>query len=75
MDELLGGLAFVLMLVVAASMGLGVNLEKWYGWAQVLSGFILGFLMGQNLIERIVTAIFFGLMTFWLGPMVWKRKH
>lgn len=75
MDELIGGLAFVSMLVVAVSMAFGVNLEKWYGWAQVLSGFILGFLMGQNLLERIAAAIFFGLMTFWLGPMVWKRKH
>ena len=75
MDELVAGLAVVSMLIVALSMGFGINLKKWYGWVQVLSGFLLGFLMAGGLVERMFFAIFFGLLPLWLGPIAWKRLH
>ena len=75
MNELIAGLAILSMLIVAVSMGLGVNLKKWYGWAQVFSGFLLGFLIGQNLAERIIIGIFLALLTMWLGPIAWKRLN
>jgi hypothetical protein len=75
MSELSAGLGVLSMIIVALSMGFGVNLKKWYGWAQVLSGFLLGFLMGQNLTERMISGLFFGLLTLWLGPIAWKRRQ
>jgi hypothetical protein len=75
MNELIAGLAILSLLIVSLSMGFGVNLEKWYGWAQVLSGFLLGFLTGQSLAERMIIGIFFALLTMWLGPIAWKRRH
>ena len=75
MNELFAGLAILSMLIVVSSMGFGVNLKKWYGWAQVFSGFLLGFLMAGGLVERVFFAIFFGLLTLWFGPIAWKRLH
>jgi hypothetical protein len=63
------------MIIFGLSMGFGVNLKKWYGWAQVLSGFLLGISMGQNLVEKMISGIFFALLTIWLGPMAWNRLH
>jgi hypothetical protein len=65
----------VLLVIVGYSMGFGVNLKKWYGWLQVLSGFLLGLLMGQNLAERLIAGVFFAVLTIWLGPLAWKRLH
>jgi hypothetical protein len=42
-------------------MAFGVNLKKWYGWAQVIAGFVLGLFMGNHLLEGIVPGIFFSL--------------
>jgi hypothetical protein len=75
MDELIAGLAILSMIIVAVSMALGVNLKSWLGWVQVASGFLLGFLMGQNLAERMISAIFFTLLVIWFGPMAWKRLN
>lgn len=75
MNDLFAGLAVLLIIIVAFSMGYGVNLKRWYGWVQVLSGFLLGFLMAGGLVEKTFFAIFFGLMTLWFGPIAWKRRH
>ena len=75
MNDLIAGIQLLSLLIFALSMGFGVNLKKWYGWAQVLSGFSFGFLSGQNLAERMIVGIFFGLLTLWLGPFAWKRRH
>ena len=75
MDELVAGLGILLMIIFGLNMAFGANLKKWYGWAQVLSGFLLGFLMGHNLAERMISGIFFALLTMWLGSIVWKRRH
>ena len=73
MNSLLNWLFIFLVLIVALSMAYGVNMKKWYGWAQVFSGFLLGLLMGTNTAERMITGIFFAAMTVWLGSIVWKR--
>lgn len=75
MNDLIAGIQILSLLIFALSMGFGVNLNKWYGWAQVLSGFLFGFLTGQNLPERVIIGIFFGLLTIILGPFAWKRRH
>jgi Na+/H+-dicarboxylate symporter len=63
--------------VGAFSIAFGANLKKWYGWLQVLSGFLLGFLVGtaHNTIEQIITGAFFALLIMVLGPIVWKRRR
>jgi DNA mismatch repair protein MutH len=78
--DLLFALLFTLLILAfALSMALGVNMKKWYGWLQVLSGFLLGSLMGspttQDLAGRIILGIFFGVITMWLGPIAWRRRH
>jgi hypothetical protein len=75
MEDLTAGLGVLSMLIVSFSMGFGVNLKKWYGWVQVFSGFLLGFLMGQELAERWILAIFIGLLTLGFGPIAWKRRQ
>jgi hypothetical protein len=75
MNNIFSIIFIVLMAIVASSMGFGVNLKKWYGWLQVLSGFLLGLLMGQNLAERLIAGVFFAVMTIWLGPIAWNRLH
>jgi hypothetical protein len=68
----------LLLLICAFSMGYGVNLKKWYGWAQVLAGFLLGWLMGwpsQNVTERIILGTFIAVMTILFGPIAWKRRQ
>ena len=75
MDSIFGVVFIILLVIISYSMGFGVNLKKWYGWAQVLSAFLLGLLMGQNLAERLITGVFFATMTIVLGPIAWKRRH
>ncbi len=75
MDELTAGLAILSMIIVAVSWALGVNLKSWLGWVQVASGFLLGFLMGQNIAERMICGIFLTLLTIWFGPIAWKRLN
>ncbi len=75
MGELIAGLGILSMLIVVLSWTFGVNLNTWFGRAQVLSGFLLGFLMGQNLAERVISGIFIALLTMWLGSIVWKRER
>ncbi len=75
MNELIAGIQLLSLLIFALSMSFGVNLKEWYGWAQVLAGFLFGFLSGQNLAERMIVGIFFGLLTIWLGSFAWKRRH
>lgn len=75
MNDILSGMAVLSMIIVAFSLGFGVNLKKWYGWGQVLSGFLLGFLMAGGLVERTFFAIFFGVLTLWFGPITWKRRN
>ena len=75
MNSIFGIVFIVLLVIVGYSMGFGVNLKKWYGWIQVLSGFLLGLLMGQNQAERFILGVFFGAMTILLGPIAWKRRQ
>jgi hypothetical protein len=77
MNSLFNWLLIFLMLIGAFSMAFGVNLKKWYGWVQVLSGFFLGFLMGstQNMTGNIVMGIFLAVLVAWIGPIVWKRRQ
>ncbi|SRR6266498_1550095 len=74
MNSIFGIIIILLIAIFGYSMGFGVNLKKWTGWLQVLSGFLLGSLMGQNLAERLMAGVFFGTMAIWLGPIVWKRR-
>ena len=75
MDSFFNFFIIILLLICSLSMAFGVNLKKWYGWAQVIAGFVLGFFMSNHLLEGIVPGIFFGLLMIWLGPIVWKRRH
>ena len=75
MNDLIASLYILLTIMWALTLVFGANLKKWYGWSQVLVGFLLGFLTGQNLAERMITGIFFALLTLWLGSMVWKRRN
>jgi hypothetical protein len=61
--------------VSAYSVGFGVNLKKWYEWLQVLSGFLLGLLMEQNLAERLIIGVFFAVVIILFGPIAWKRQQ
>ena len=68
----------LLLLICSLSIGFGVNLKKWYGWAQVFASFLLGWLMAwpsQNVTERIISGAFFAVLTILLGPIVWKRRQ
>ena len=67
----------ILIAVCAFSVTYGTNLKSWYGWVQVLSGFLLGILIGspQNMIGQLVTGVFFALLIILLGPVVWRRRH
>jgi hypothetical protein len=67
-----------LLLIVGLSIGFGVNLKKWYGWIQVLAGFLLGWLMAwpsQNVTERIISGTFFAVLIILLGPIALKRRQ
>jgi hypothetical protein len=75
MKDLIAGMTILLMIIFGLNLAFGANLKRWYGWAQVLSGFLLGFSMGQSLTERMISGIFFALLTMWLGSIVWKRRH
>ena len=75
MNDLISGLYILLTIMCSLTLAFGANLKKWYGWAQVLAGFLLGFLTGQNLAERMIIGIFLALLTMWLGPIVWKRRN
>lgn len=68
----------LLLLTVGVSVGFGVNLKKWYGWIQVLAGFLLGWLMGwpmQNMAGSIILGIFFAVITIVLGPIALKQRQ
>ena len=68
----------LLLLIFGFSVGFGVNLKKWYGWAQVLASFLLGWLMAwssPNIIEGIGLGTFFAILTILLGPIAWKRRQ
>ena len=68
----------LLVLIFGLSIGIGVNLKKWYGWAQVLASFLLGWLMtwsSPNLTERIIFGAFFAVLTILFGPIAWKRRQ
>ncbi len=76
MSKLFNALIIILVFIEAFSMAFGVNIKKWYGWAQVSSGFLIGFLMGvstQNVIAGIITGFFLALLTLLLGSVVWHR--
>ncbi len=77
MGSVINGLSIILLLIYAFSIGYGVNLKKWNGWAQVLSGFVLGFLvgLGEDWIGSLITGLFFALLMMWLGPIMWRRRH
>ena len=77
MDNFLNVMFYVLTLVGAFSIMFGVNLRKWYGWFQVVSGFLLGLLIGthQNIMGGIITGAFFALLIALLGLVVWKRRQ
>lgn len=68
----------LLLLVVGISIGYGVNLKKWHGWAQVLAGFLLGWLMAwpsQNVTERIILGAVIAVLTILIGPIAMKRRQ
>jgi hypothetical protein len=77
MNVLFNLMLILLALIFAISLTFGTNLKKWYGWAQVVCGFLLGVLVGspQNIAGEIVTGFFFSIWVISLGPMVWKRRH
>ncbi len=77
MNNVFNFLVVILALNFSLTLSFGVNLKKWYGWAQVLAGFMLGLVMigGQNIIEGIFAGVLLALITIWLGPIVWRRKH
>jgi len=67
-----------LLLIFGLSIGFGANLKKWYGWIQVLAGFLLGWLMAwpiQNMTGRIILGTFFAVMIILLGPVALKRRQ
>jgi hypothetical protein len=63
------------LLIFAFSMGFGVNMKKWYGWVQVLSGFLSGLLIGENRIEKMVFGVILATMTLSVGSIIWRRRH
>jgi len=68
----------LLLLICSFSIGFGVNLKKWYGWAQVLASFLLGWFIGwpiQNVNESIILGTFFAILTLLLGPIAWRRRQ
>ena len=78
MPKLFSYLFPVLLLIFGFSVGFGVNLKKWYGWAQVLACFLLGWLMAwssPNIIEGLGLGTFFAILTILLGPIAWKRRQ
>lgn len=77
MNSFLNWMFIFLLIVYSISMGSGINLKKWYGWVQVLSGFVLGLLMGsvQNIIASLVLGIFFAVLMILFGPIMWKYRH
>ncbi len=78
MENILGYIELVFMLVCSIGIGYGVDIKKWHGWAYVLSGFVLGVLMGFNLHNMgmgIVTGTFLALLMIWLGPIMLRRRR
>ena len=78
MSKLFPYLFPVLLLICSLSIGFGVNLKKWYGWAQVLASLLLGWLIGwpiQNVTESIILGTFFAVLTILFGPIAWKRRR
>lgn len=68
----------LLLLICGLSIGYGVNLKKWYGWAQVLAGFLLGWLMAwpnPNMTGRIILGAFFAVLIILFGPIALKRRQ
>ena len=70
-------LVILLVISCAVSIAVGVNLRKWYGWVQVILGFVLGYFvaLGENLVGSLITAIFFALLLILLGPIAWRRTQ
>jgi hypothetical protein len=66
-----------LILNFSFAIAFGINLRKWYGWAQLLLGFILGYLMDstQNVLGRIGAGAFIVALMLPLGYITWKRRH
>jgi hypothetical protein len=75
MNSIFGIILIVLLVVSGYSIGFGVNLKTGQGWLQVLSGFLLGLLMGQNLAERLIAGVFLAGWIILLGPIAWKRHQ
>ena len=77
MDSFLNLIFIVLTIVCTFSITFGTNLKKWYGWLQVLAGFLLGLLVGasQNMVSDLITGAFFALLIILFGPIMWKRRQ
>ncbi len=77
MYTLINWIAILLVIVFAVSITFGVNLKKWYGWLQVLFGFLLGLAMGsvQNIYSSLGAGIFFAILTIWIGRIRWKQRQ
>jgi hypothetical protein len=68
----------LLLLNFGISVGFGVNLRKWYGWAQIVASFLGGWLIAwpnPNEAGRIVSGVFFAILTILMGSIAWKRRH
>jgi flagellar biosynthesis protein FlhB len=77
MDNFLNLTSIILTIVCAFSIAFGANIKKWYGWLQVLAGFLLGLLVGtsQDVIGNMMTGVLFALLIIVFGPIVWKRRQ
>lgn len=75
MDTIYFFFYILLILNFGSSVGFGVNLKKWYGWAQVFLGFVSGFIGAKKLVDGIVPGVLLALLLIWLGPIVWKRRQ
>jgi hypothetical protein len=77
MENILGYLQLILIIVSAIGLGFGTDLKKWHGWLYVLCAFMSGLLMGiniKNLAGGTVAGIIFALLLIIFGPIMLKRR-
>jgi len=72
MEDFVNSAPIFLLLFVGWSFGYGINLKKWYGWAQVFCGFILGMVFFN---ESIPMGILFAMVMIIGGHYMWKIRH
>jgi hypothetical protein len=78
MEDLRHPVELLLLLIWSVGVGYGADLNKWHGWAFVLSGLLAGLLLGFEAagpVTAVILGVCLGGIVLAFGPIMLRRRR